>query len=60
MSRLSVEQLKSLDGGSLTLPDRPGQRTAPGQQMPTFAELLALVAGIPDVRVNVETRGPPR
>lgn len=56
VSRLSVEQLKTLDSGSLALPDRPGQRTAPGEQMPTFAELLALLAGIPDVRVNVETK----
>ncbi|MEP6815227.1 MAG: glycerophosphodiester phosphodiesterase family protein, partial [Marmoricola sp.] len=56
VSRLSVEQLKTLDGGSLTLLDRPGQRAAPGERMPTLDELLALVAGVPQVRVNVEAK----
>lgn len=56
VSRLSVEQLKTLDAGSLTLRDRPGQRAVPGEQLPTFDELLALVADVPDVRVNVETK----
>jgi glycerophosphoryl diester phosphodiesterase len=56
VSRLSADQLRTLDGGSRTLPDRPGQRAVPGEQMPTLDELLAMVAGVPDVRVNVETK----
>jgi glycerophosphoryl diester phosphodiesterase len=56
VSRLSVEQLRTLDGGSLTLPDRPGQRAVPGERMPTLDEVLTLVAGSPSVHVNVETK----
>jgi glycerophosphoryl diester phosphodiesterase len=56
VSRLTLEQLATLDGGSHTLPDFPGQRAVPGEHMPTFAALLELVAGVPDVRVNVETK----
>jgi glycerophosphoryl diester phosphodiesterase len=56
VSRLTVRQLETLDGGSRTSPDFPGQRAVPGERMPTFAELLELVAGVPDVRVNVETK----
>ncbi len=56
VSRLTRAQLKTLDGGSLTLPDLPGQRAVPGEPMPAFEELLALVAEVADVRVNVETK----
>ncbi|MGI9156153.1 MAG: glycerophosphodiester phosphodiesterase family protein [Marmoricola sp.] len=56
VSRLTAAQLKTLDGGSLTIPDLPGQRAVPGEPMPRLDQLLDLVAGVPDVRVNVETK----
>ena len=56
MSRLSSEQLRTLDCGSLTQPAWPDQRAVPGEPMPFFDEVLALAAATPDVRVNVEVK----
>ncbi len=56
VSRLTHRQLATLDCGSLTQPRWPGQRAVPGEPMPTFDEVLALVADRPDVHVNVEAK----
>ncbi|MCW2758826.1 MAG: glycerophosphodiester phosphodiesterase [Nocardioidaceae bacterium] len=54
--RLSAAQLATLDCGSLTQPAFPGQRAVPGEPMPTFTQVLTLLDGVPDVRVNVEAK----
>ncbi len=54
--RLSSDQLRTLDCGSLTQPAFPGQRAVPGERMPYFDEVLALAATTPQVRVNVEAK----
>lgn len=55
VTRLSREQLATLDCGSLTLPEHPGQRAVPGEPMPTFHQVLAL-AKEHRMAVNVETK----
>ena len=55
ISRLSREQLATLDCGSLTLPDHPHQRAVPGEPMPTFDQVLSL-AKEHNLLVNVETK----
>ena len=39
---LTFAQVRSLDCGTLTLPQFPGQAASPGAQMPTLAEVFAL------------------
>lgn len=58
VTELTFEQLRTLDCGSRTQPEHPGQRPVPGAVMPTLEELFALVAerGAEDVRFNVETK----
>ncbi len=55
ITRLSREQLATLDCGSLTSPDHPGQLAVPFAPMPTFEEVLTL-AKVNGLRVNVETK----
>ncbi|WLQ05026.1 glycerophosphodiester phosphodiesterase [Arthrobacter oryzae] len=55
---LTFEQVRSLDCGSLTLPQFPGQQAAPGEKMPTLAEVFALVDSYraSQVKFNIETK----
>jgi glycerophosphoryl diester phosphodiesterase len=55
---LTFEQVRSLDCGSLTLSQYPGQQSAPGEKMPTLAEVFALVDSYraSQVKFNIETK----
>lgn len=55
---LTLAQLKTLDCGSKTLPEFPGQVPVPGEKMPTLDEVFALVrqSGRTDVKLNIETK----
>ncbi|WP_374208661.1 glycerophosphodiester phosphodiesterase family protein [Pseudarthrobacter cellobiosi] len=55
---LTFEQVRSLDCGSLTQPQCPGQTASPGAKMPTLAEVFALVDAhlASQVKFNIETK----
>jgi glycerophosphoryl diester phosphodiesterase len=54
---LTLAQVKTLDCGSRRLERHPGQETVPGAQVPTLAEVFALVKRYDaPVRLNVETK----
>ncbi|MEE1940091.1 glycerophosphodiester phosphodiesterase family protein [Streptomyces sp. TRM 70361] len=55
---LTLAQVRTLDCGSLTLPQHPGQRPSPGARMPLLSEVFALVDRYRahKVTVNVETK----
>ncbi|GAA1267824.1 glycerophosphodiester phosphodiesterase [Arthrobacter pascens] len=55
---LTFGQVRTLDCGSRTLPQFPGQQAAPGETMPTLAEVFALVNsyGASQVKFNIETK----
>lgn len=55
---LTLAQVKTLDCGSLALPDFPEQRLVPGATMPTLKEVLALVNSYQaeGVLLNIETK----
>jgi glycerophosphoryl diester phosphodiesterase len=55
---LTLAQLKTLDCGSLTLPEFPRQQPVPGERIPTLREVFDLVAasGRTDIRFNIETK----
>ncbi|MFI6299365.1 glycerophosphodiester phosphodiesterase family protein [Nonomuraea sp. NPDC050790] len=55
---LSLAQIKTLDCGSKTQPDFPGQRPAPGARMPLLSEVFDLVKSFDAdrVKLNVETK----
>ncbi|MFF1384622.1 glycerophosphodiester phosphodiesterase [Arthrobacter sp. NPDC058288] len=55
---LTFDQVRTLDCGSLTLPQFPGQQAAPGEKMPTLAEVFALVDSYraSQVKFNIETK----
>lgn len=55
---LTFDQVRSLDCGSLTLPQFPGQQASPGARMPTLAEVFALADSYraSQVRFNIETK----
>jgi glycerophosphoryl diester phosphodiesterase len=55
---LTFEQVRSLDCGSLTQPQFPGQKASPGAKMPTLAEVFALADSYPasQVKFNIETK----
>ena len=55
---LTFDQVRSLDCGSLTLSQFPGQQSAPGEKMPTLAEVFALVDSYraSQVKFNIETK----
>ncbi|MDH2430853.1 glycerophosphodiester phosphodiesterase family protein [Sphaerisporangium sp. TRM90804] len=58
VNTLTLDQVRTLDCGSLTLPDFPGQRPAPGARMPLLREVFDLVDRFRahDVTLNVETK----
>lgn len=55
---LTLAQLKTLDCGSKTLPEFPRQQAAPGERIPTLAEVFDTVraSGRTDVGLNIETK----
>lgn len=55
---LTFAQVRSLDCGSLTQPQFPGQVASPGAKMPTLAEVFALADTYraSHVRFNIETK----
>ena len=55
---LTFEQVRSLDCGSLTQPQFPGQTASPGAKMPTLAEVFALADShrASQVNFNIETK----
>lgn len=58
INTLTLAQVRTLDCGSLTLPDFPGQLAVPGAKMPLLSEVFALVNRYQarDVKLNVETK----
>ncbi len=58
VNTLTLAQVRTLDCGSLTLPQFPGQRAVPGARMPLLAEVFAVVDryGADDATLNVETK----
>ncbi|MGK5443518.1 glycerophosphodiester phosphodiesterase family protein [Micromonospora sp. URMC 105] len=58
VNTLSLAQLRTLDCGSRTLPDKPGQLAVPGARMPLLREVFDLVKRYraDDVTLNVETK----
>ena len=56
---LTLAQVRTLDCGSQTLADRPGQLAVPGARMPLLSEVFALVKRYDPagrVKLNVETK----
>jgi glycerophosphoryl diester phosphodiesterase len=55
---LTFEQVRSLDCGTLTQPQFPGQTASPGAKMPTLAEVFALADAhrASQVKFNIETK----
>ena len=55
---LTLKQVWTLDCGSLTLPDRPGQEPRPGERMPLLSEVFDLVKEYRahKVTLNIETK----
>ena len=55
---LTFAQVRSLDCGTLTLPQFPGQQASPGAKMPTLAEVfdLAKQYRASQVKFNIETK----
>ncbi|HEX6351646.1 glycerophosphodiester phosphodiesterase family protein [Actinophytocola sp.] len=53
---LTLAQVRTLDCGSKTLPDFPGQQAVPGERIPTLREVLDVARTRPDIRLNVETK----
>ncbi|MEV6150195.1 glycerophosphodiester phosphodiesterase family protein [Nonomuraea sp. NPDC052129] len=58
LNTLTFAQVQTLDCGSRTLPDFPGQRPSPGARMPLLREVFDLVKRYRanDVKLNVETK----
>ncbi|MGS2618314.1 glycerophosphodiester phosphodiesterase family protein [Micromonospora sp. LZ34] len=58
VNTLTLAQVRTLDCGSRTLPDKPGQLAVPGARMPLLREVFALVKRYraDDVTLNVETK----
>ncbi|MCE7010656.1 glycerophosphodiester phosphodiesterase [Kibdelosporangium philippinense] len=56
--QLTLAQVKTIDCGTKTLPEFPKQVAAPGQRIPTLAEVFDLVkrSGRADIRFNIETK----
>jgi glycerophosphoryl diester phosphodiesterase len=56
---LTLAQVRTLDCGSRTLPDRPGQLAVPGARMPLLREVFDLVKRYDPrgrVKLNIETK----
>jgi glycerophosphoryl diester phosphodiesterase len=58
VNTLTFAQVETLDCGSLTLPQFPAQRPAPGERMPTLRQVFDLVERYHarDVKLNIETK----
>jgi glycerophosphoryl diester phosphodiesterase len=58
VNTLTLRQIRTLDCGSRTLGEFPGQQAAPGARMPLLREVFALVRRYRahDVKLNVETK----
>ncbi|BCB83487.1 hypothetical protein Psuf_008000 [Phytohabitans suffuscus] len=58
VNTLTLAQVRTLDCGSRTLADKPGQLAVPGARMPLLSEVFALVKRYraDDVKLNVETK----
>ncbi|MBM2617060.1 glycerophosphodiester phosphodiesterase [Actinoplanes sp. LDG1-06] len=58
VNTLTLTQIRTLDCGSKTLPDKPGQVAVPGARMPLLREVFALVERrrAHGVTLNVETK----
>ncbi|MEG3636843.1 glycerophosphodiester phosphodiesterase family protein [Micromonospora palythoicola] len=58
VNTLTLAQVRTLDCGSRTLPDRPGQLAVPDARMPLLSEVFALVKRYRahDVTLNIETK----
>ncbi|MFC8620329.1 glycerophosphodiester phosphodiesterase family protein [Micromonospora purpureochromogenes] len=58
VNTLTLAQVRTLDCGSRTLPDKPGQLAVPGARMPLLREVFDLVKRYraDDVTLNVETK----
>ncbi|MEV0391685.1 glycerophosphodiester phosphodiesterase family protein [Polymorphospora rubra] len=58
VNTLTLAQVRTLDCGTRTLPEHPGQLAVPGSTMPLLRDVFALVKryGADDVTLNVETK----
>ncbi|MEV6303454.1 glycerophosphodiester phosphodiesterase family protein [Actinoplanes sp. NPDC051861] len=58
VNTLTLAQVRTLDCGSRTLADKPGQLAVPGARMPLLSDVFALVKryGANGVKLNVETK----
>jgi len=58
VNTLTLSQVRTLDCGSKTLPQFPGQQASPGERMPLLGEVFDLVNAYDahDVQLNVETK----
>ncbi|MEV6371964.1 glycerophosphodiester phosphodiesterase family protein [Micromonospora musae] len=58
VNTLTLAQVRTLDCGSKTLADKPGQLAVPGARMPLLREVFDLVKryDADDVKLNVETK----
>ncbi len=58
VNTLTLAQVRTLDCGSKTLADKPGQQAVPGARMPLLSEVFALVKRYraDGVKLNVETK----
>lgn len=58
VNTLTLAQVRTLDCGSKTLPQFPGQQASPGERMPMLSEVFDLVKAYDahDVKLNVETK----
>ena len=58
VNTLTLAQVRTLDCGSRTIADRPGQLAVPGARMPLLSEVFALVKRYKadGVKLNVETK----
>ncbi|GLW05554.1 putative glycerophosphoryl diester phosphodiesterase precursor [Microtetraspora sp. NBRC 13810] len=58
LNTLTLAQVRTMDCGSQTLPQFPGQRAVPGARMPLLREVFDLVKDYraKDVTLNVETK----
>ncbi|MEU6040136.1 glycerophosphodiester phosphodiesterase family protein [Actinomadura sp. NPDC047616] len=58
VNTLTLKQVRTLDCGSRTLPEFPGQRAEPGARMPLLSEVFGLVHRYRayGVKLNVETK----
>lgn len=57
--KMTLDEVRAWDCGALKNADFPRQQAAPGQKIPTFAEILGLLKKGP-VRINVEIKSNPK